>query len=346
MTTAGRPVRAFVLLLLGWTISRIVISASTSLVPPSAPASERRLYQRLTFDIPTSVRAPIMSPATIFDTKSAGFAAMATRRLSVAIPPSVEDSPAEEKDRSINSMDNSYAYSVAVPDPLPAPTSQAQPFLPAAKGSSRWSMDAWTLVRNGGSQSSLASYGQLGASQAGMRLQYDLTPHQPSRIALYSRVSSALDSPHAPEASVGLAYRPARSLPFDVAIERRFSLGDGARNAFAVIGITGFGPAQMPLGLQGEGYAQAGFVGLKRKDAFADGKLSVSKAIAGDNIAIGLTTSGGAQRNLTRLDIGPHVQMRLSAGKIQSRLAAEWRQRITGRAQPGSGPAITLAAGF
>ena len=222
-------------------------------------------------------------------------------------------------------------------------------FLPQSEETAdgRWMHGRWrAMVARRTAWPAMASYGQLGASQAGMRLQYDLTPGRDNRVALYSRLSSALDSPHAPEAALGISYRPRRNMPFDISVERRVPLGHGARNAFALVGTTGFGPARMPLGLQGEGYAQAGFVGVKSKDAFVDGKISLGKSMLGDRVAIGLSASGGAQPHLSRLDIGPHIQMRFSTGKIQSRLAAEWRQRITGRAQPGSGPAIILAAGF
>lgn len=278
----------------------------------------------------------------------ARFAARPTEYLRVVIPPSPAVQIADASTKRFDTANGRHAASerFAEQREVAASGPQREPVPSSAGGNSRWSMDAWALVRNGGSQNSLASYGQLGASQAGMRLQYDLTPALDSRVALYSRISSALNSPNAPEAALGVTYRPKRSLPLDIAIERRISLGTGARNAFAVIGATGFGPTRMPLGLMGEGYAQAGFVGFKSRDAFVDGKIALSKGVVGERAAIGLSASGGAQRNLTRLDIGPHVHMRISTGKIQSRLAAEWRQRIIGRAQPGSGPAITLAAGF
>jgi len=346
VTKAGRPIRAFALVILSWTVCRIAATATLPIGWPAAPSPDRRLYQRLTFDIPLS--ASVDRRIHIQDRPATRFATHPKDHLHVVIPPSPSEQRAGAYANSFDAANDRYAASEKSVHrrQVPASGSRLEPVPSSIRGNSRWSMDAWALARNGGSQNSLASYGQLGASQAGMRLQYDLTPGRDNRTALYSRLSSALNAPHAPEAALGVTYRPKRSLPLDIAIERRFSLGTGARNAFAVIGATGFGPTRMPLGLQAEGYAQAGFVGFRSKDAFVDGKIALGKNIVGDRVAIGLSASGGAQRNLTRLDIGPHVHMHLSTGKIQSRLAAEWRQRIIGRAQPGSGPAITLAAGF
>jgi len=346
VTKAGRPIRAFALVILSWTVCRIAATATLPIGWSAAPSPDRRLYQRLTFDIPLS--ASVERRIHTQDRPATRFATHPKDHLHVIIPPSPSEQRAVAYANSFDAANDRYAaFERSVQQrQVPASGSRLEPVPFSTRGSSRWSMDAWTLMRNGGSQNSLASYGQLGASQAGMRLQYDLTPGRDKRVALYSRLSSALDSPHAPEAALGISYRPRRNMPFDISVERRVPLGHGARNAFALVGTTGFGPARMPLGLQGEGYAQAGFVGVKSEDAFVDGKISLGKSMLGDRVAIGLSASGGAQPHLSRLDIGPHIQMRFSTGKIQSRLAAEWRQRITGRAQPGSGPAIILAAGF
>jgi hypothetical protein len=346
MTKAGRPIRAFAFVILSWTVCRIAATATLPIGWAVALAPDRQLYQRLTFDIPLSAAVDLR--INIRNKAIPRFATRPTGHLHVIIPPSPSMQHADTYANSFDAADDlpstpkriSQQYRVAALEP------RLEPVLSSTRENRRWSMDVWALVRNGGSQNSLANYGQLGASQVGMRLQYDLTPGRDSRVALYSRLSRALESPYAPEAALGVTYRPKRSLPLDIAIERRISLGIGARNAFAIIGATGFGPTRMPLGLQGEGYAQAGFVGFRTKDHFVDGKIALSKSVVGDRIAIGLAASGGAQRNLTRLDIGPHIHMRFSTGKIHSRLAADWRQRIIGHAQPGSGPAITLATSF
>lgn len=209
----------------------------------------------------------------------------------------------------------------------------------------RWSASAWMLYRPDNSGPGLASGGQLGASQVGIRIAYDLTPSQTQILAVHGRVASALDSPQGVEAALGLTYRPKRSLPVALSLERRIALAEGGRNAFAAYGAGGVGPVAVNPDLEMEGYAQAGIVGLAGIDAFADGRFALSKRLAdigSRSLLAGLAVSGGAQPGLSRLDAGPHV----SARSGSARAVLEWRQRIGGGAFPGSGPALIVAADF
>jgi hypothetical protein len=52
---------------------------------------------------------------------------------------------------------------------------------------------------------------------------------------------------------------------------------------------------------------------------------------------------GGMQPSLARLDLGPRVTMKV---RNNVRVHFDWRQRVAGNAQPGSGPAVTLAGDF
>jgi hypothetical protein len=63
-------------------------------------------------------------------------------------------------------------------------------------------------------------------------------------------------------------------------------------------------------------------------------------------MSLGVALSGGAQPGVSRLDIGPQLQIRLPLPQGGARLSVEWRERIAGDAKPGSGLAITLAADF
>ncbi|WP_139139342.1 hypothetical protein [Sphingobium phenoxybenzoativorans] len=313
---------------------------------PSAWAAEQPLYGRLTFAIPAGSSFEDQRQAV--ELKSVRFAATPGKILRTPIldtDDTTSKTPAATG-APVAMEGHQYAASSSEATLFPEPVSGTRPANTLSNTISRWSLDAWMLIRNGSSHFNLASYGQLGSSQAGVRVQYDLTPGSRSRVAPYARITSALAHPAAPEAAFGIGYRPVRSFPFDIGVERRVALGMGARDAFAIVASTGFGPATMPFGLEAEGYAQGGIVGFRNRDAFADGKFSLRTYVIDDKIALGMSTSGGAQPNLTRFDIGPQIQMRFSNGRIQSRMAAEWRQRITGRAQPGSGPAVTLVAGF
>ena len=193
----------------------------------------------------------------------------------------------------------------------------------------------------------IASVGRLGGSQAGVRIDYDFTPAARSRTIAYVRATAALNRPASPEAAIGVALQPARTVPVSIAAERRIALGSGGRNANAVMVVGGFGPS--PVGdspLLAEAYAQAGMVGLHRRDAFIDGKFSLLSPVGTSPLRIGGALSGGAQPGVARIDIGPEVQFRLPLPQIATRISVEWRERIAGRAAPASGLAVTLAADF
>jgi hypothetical protein len=52
---------------------------------------------------------------------------------------------------------------------------------------------------------------------------------------------------------------------------------------------------------------------------------------------------GGYQPGLYRVDAGPRISMRV---RPNVSLHFDWRQRLAGAAEPGSGPAVTLGANF
>jgi hypothetical protein len=231
----------------------------------------------------------------------------------------------------------------AAPSPLflppPSPARRAAP--------DRWRASGWMLWRQGSSLArDTAGVGRLGGSQVGARIDYDLTPARSLRAAPYTRLTSALQRPAAPEAAVGLSIQPRRAIPVSIAVERRIALGDGARNANAALAVGGFGPKPVAIGLEAEGYAQAGVVGFRRGDLFIDGKTSLMRPLSATPLRAGASLSGGAQPGASRLDIGPEVQLRLPLPHIPARLSIEWRHRIAGHARPGSGLAVTLGADF
>lgn len=199
------------------------------------------------------------------------------------------------------------------------------------------------LWRDHGRGPALANAGQLGGSQAGLRL--DRSLRRP--IDAYVRLSAAIDRPHAPEAALGLNWQAiGGQIPVRVGMERRVALGQGARDAFALVSVTGFGPSRVTGGLDIEGYGQAGFVGLNSRDAFGDGRIALSHPLVSDGMSIGLSASGGFQPGVRRLDIGPRLDLRVPVGAMRPRLSVEWRERIGGNARPGSGLAITIGGDF
>jgi hypothetical protein len=230
--------------------------------------------------------------------------------------------------------------------PLPPPrlaAASASPFAAAPRPAvpSRWSASAWLLARDDGVRS-LAAGGTLGGSQAGFRILYRLNddPARPLRIA--ARIASPLQSRRGAEAALGVEWRPLAGLPVNLLAERRQAIGRDGRNAFALMlhgGVSErFGRFRL------DAYGQAGVVGARSMDLFADGGARLGVPVG--DFEVGAALSGGAQPGLARLDAGPQVTVRLPIAGESLRLTAEWRFRIAGDARPGSGPALTVASDF
>ncbi len=227
-------------------------------------------------------------------------------------------------------------------------------YVPMARPVQRFNVDGWALMRRNNDPAivpSLAPAGQYGGSQAGLRVSYLLD--QDMKIAAFARVSRPLRGSGGAEAALGLSIRPVQKIPVQVAIEKRVALEKGGRNAIAAFVAGGYGPQTLQSGvargIEVETYGQAGVVGINSRDLFADGMARAAAPLdigLPTKIAIGAAVWGGAQPGVSRVDIGPQLQMRGKSGDARYRLSLDWRERISGQAQPGSGVAITLTAGF
>lgn len=221
-------------------------------------------------------------------------------------------------------------------------TNQSTPLL-ASNKLDRVQLSAWALLRGQQGQmlgpSSLASGGQLGGSQAGARLTYLIN----RQIAASFRTSSDVGR-RGGEVAAGLRVQPLQSLPIWVTAERRQRLGSlgGGRNAFAIFADGGLYQQSLPWEFMLDAYLQGGIVGLKSRDLFVDGGATVTRPLFG-KFAAGVGVWGGAQPGVYRIDAGPRVTVQV---RKNVRVHLDWRQRLAGNAQPGSGPAITLATDF
>ena len=220
---------------------------------------------------------------------------------------------------------------------------------PRAGGERRWSGAAWLLWRpevgNGFSRAPL-----LGGSQAGARIDYRLAGGGGrGELTVYGRASRAFVGPASEEAALGLAWRPGR-LPISFLAERRQALGTGGRNGFALLAAGGTGPRDIAPAIEMESYVQAGIVGLREGDGFADGKMNLGYRLTAPGearrVTLGASLSGSVQPGASRLDIGPELKLRLPIRGAAMRFSAEWRMRIAGDARPDSGPAVTLVTQF
>ncbi len=245
---------------------------------------------------------------------------------------------------------------------LPLPAEAMQALAPAKPGRMtsaaspaplpRWSADGWLLLRQGGAGSSPAGalLPSLGASQVGGVVRYRLQPGSAHRPALYLRASSALRQPRGEEVAAGLALRPMAQVPIAAMAEARLSqTATGARVRPAAALVSELPPVDLPGGLRGETYVQAGYVGGAGATAFVDGQARIEAPLASVgqfHLRAGAGAWGGAQQGASRLDVGPTATLTVPLGEGGGRLSADWRFRVAGNAAPSSGPALTLSAGF
>jgi hypothetical protein len=214
---------------------------------------------------------------------------------------------------------------------------------PLAPRLDRWQLTTWALLRSQQTgvtgSPSLAAGGQLGASQAGARLMYNLT----RQISLAARTSSEVGR-RGGEIAAGVRVQPFARLPIWLTAERRQAIGryGGGRSAFALFAEGGVYAMPLPWRFALDSYLQGGVVGLKSRDLFIDGGLAVARPVF-HRFSAGFGVWGGAQPGLYRVDAGPRVTMRV---RRNLKVHVDWRQRLAGNARPGSGPTLTLAGDF
>lgn len=224
---------------------------------------------------------------------------------------------------------------------------------PPAPRPRRWSADGWALLREGqgGALSPGALPATYGASQAGAVLRYRLDLSSPLRPAAYLRTTSSLGRYRETAAALGLSARPFAGMPIVAAVEGRLTEQLGQHRVQpAAFAYSELPPLALPLRARAEAYFQGGYVGGRFATPFADGQVRIDRRLwqAGALEArLGGGIWGGAQRGAARLDAGPSAAVALPLGRgTFGRVAVDWRFRVAGDADPGSGPAVTLSAGF
>ena len=216
------------------------------------------------------------------------------------------------------------------------------------QAATRWTASAWVLAR-GGSAPSAPRQGLLGGSQAGARLSWRANDDTARPLSLTARLSSPLKRRGA-EAALGVEWQPVRGLPVRLLAERRQRVAGEGRSAFALLAHGGVSDLAVGGELSLDAYAQAGVVGARNPDLFADGGATIAvplgdAGLAG-RVAVGAGIWGSAQPGLARLDFGPRVSTTIAAGGAPARVSLDWRFRVAGAAAPSSGPALTVATGF
>jgi hypothetical protein len=327
-TPVSRPLRAFVVVVGGWTLMRVLVlwHASDGIAVPLVEAQ-------------TALR-PTIRVAHVLKHKG---------RPAFILP--------VQKNLSANwvSADHPRIVYFGTPMPIALPprtgtTTKVNPdvhfvapLFPVNATTNRFSGSAWALLRPGGSATNIGAGGTLGGSQVGARLFYEPGPQG---LALTARLSAPVATRMGREASVGVGVR---GRLVGLLLERRIALDRGARNAMSLTAYGGIYDVALPHGFRMEGYAQFGIVGARRRDGFADGALRISRSlmpVGQTRLSLGAALSGGAQPGVARVDLGPELTGDVPVGGKTVRLAIGWRERVAGNAAPGSGPSLSIGFGF
>ena len=76
----------------------------------------------------------------------------------------------------------------------------------------------------------------------------------------------------------------------------------------------GVSDVALPAGFRLDAYAQAGVVGLHRRDGFADGAVVIDRRVGPDEtspLRLGGLAAGAVQPGAARIDVGPRLTLRL-----------------------------------
>ena len=375
----GQPLIVLISVIAGWVLMRAAFwdhSFATE-TPAFASASIGEQLSEVAIDPAQSDAVLPVEPGQEQATGSVSSVSIDEIRAPVLDLPQQElwDAPAIEQQRDVSvatpeeqaetAASHSLLWMAAMAHvPLPKPvqqhfanasdyagSSEAHPKA-AQNQSSRFSVDSWLFFRQDSQAVGTGNFAapSYGRSQAGAVLRYRLRPQSRFQPQLYARVTQALAGPDDRDVALGLSARPLPGLPVTIHGEARLSEQSGQTEIRpAAFVTTGGEQSGLPLGLKLRGYAQAGYVGGDFATAFADGNLVAEREVAQFDLAkvsAGGGVWGGAQEGAARLDLGPTASVTVKLGEAPARLSVDYRVRVAGDAEPGSGAALTLSTGF
>lgn len=242
-------------------------------------------------------------------------------------------------------------------DPKTVTAERNSPAAPKGKRLSLYSYAFWRASSDDTSLT-LGPAAQYGGSQIGVNALYALGEKKTSP-ALLARFSIDADSFDQPEFALGGRWQPIASVPISISAERRFR--GRATDSFAIYAAGGFDGKRLPLKISVSGYAQVGanladdaLAGESRLQHFYDANLRADRPVAtlgkSKSATVKLRAGAGAwaggQTGINRFDVGPSASVDFGLVKTNFRLSADYRFRVAGDAQPGSGPAVTLTASY
>jgi len=346
MKGPAAPLRFLILVIGGWTLGRAALLLpgvggviDQSVIAPKKVANALRARE--------ARHGPADQPSAVAVALSGARHVVGHRSAHGAVRTFVDpDAPHPDSAAAVEWRLASHQIIPVPPPPTPSPVAHPAS---ASRRAPRWSGSIWLFARPEDGRSGLAAAGQLGGSQAGARMAYRLTDPETGSLALAARLSSPLRDRDGAEAALGLDWRPVAEVPFRLSAERRIAIGPDGRDAWSLYAAGGFWRGGLPAELEMDGYGQAGVVGARSRDLFADGALRIGRAIPlanGKRLVLGGGAWGAAQPGVSRIDIGPRVALSLPLAGTTVTGAVDWRIRVAGHASPDSGAAFTIATDF
>lgn len=319
----GRPVRFLAIVLFGWVGMRVVL-----LLPDAVEIVTR---EAAGLAMPNVVAAPVPDDEKL----RTGFPQVFRQSYPQRPITRPAAAPMDQVEFALVAPVGpavSQPGGAAAGDPvLPRPDLPPGAARPGLRGS------AWIAVRGG---SATGGPVQLGGGQAGVRLRLPVNARD--RVALVGRIAAPLAG-QGSEAAFGVEWRPGGGALAIVA-ERRIALDRGGDGT----GLGMIAGMDRAIGerIVVEGYGQAGVVLRSGTKPYADGAARVLYRIGPGRLRLGVGSWGVAQREGARVDVGPSAVAVLPLGKQAVRLSLDWRQRVAGKAMPGSGLTLTLGSDF
>ncbi len=214
----------------------------------------------------------------------------------------------------------------------------------------RWSATVYSLLRADGASGPAASP-VLGGGQSGASLAWSPDPLARRPVALVARINAAsgnnssIDGNSA-QAAFGVRWQPVRWA--SISAERLVAVGANARNDWTLRLAGGADGQYRRIGWSG--YGEAGVIANGDVYAGAQGRVGVPVLTRPKaTLAAGVGAWGSIQTGAIttdRFDLGPTLTTVVPIGRTRVAVAADWRFRVAGNAQPGSGPALTISTGF
>ncbi len=207
----------------------------------------------------------------------------------------------------------------------------------------------WMLARPTSDRENLLRNGQIGGAQIGGRTLIGLgRAGNWGDLAASIRASSPMKG-RGQELAFGLSLKAKAPIPVEIIAERRLSVDQGTQSKWALVAATGVDALPLTKSIRLDAYGQAGIVAGRSTELFAGASVEVSTAVheSGKNsVHVGVGLWGDVQRGASRIDAGPELTVRLRVGDQPVRVSAQWRARLAGNAEPGSGPALVIASDF